>query len=269
MATLNTLSVSTLSEFADVANGFAVSPKQTAWFRGVGSASHTLTPSVYRHPSITDVKALVELEFDLYNRFRQRSIPFQTRPLNTEWEHLFFMQHYGVPTRLLDWSENSMVALYFAIASAEERRDPVTHAFTSDAAVWFLNPQVWNEHALGAGWKDRVLDVHDSLMTAYRPTSDLKSLQTKPVAMSGLHNSSRIVAQRGAFVIFGSDSRPMETIYGDPAFPDDTLVRVLIPQGAIATVQDQLFKLGYSDSMVYPDLVGLTKELRRQFGFPY
>lgn len=63
------------------------------------------------------------MEFDILNRFKHRSIPFQQRPLNTDWEYLFFMQHFGVPTRLLDWSENSHVALYFAIAAAEEHRD--------------------------------------------------------------------------------------------------------------------------------------------------
>lgn len=48
------------------------------------------------------------------------------------------MQHYGVPTRLLDWSENPLVALYFAV----ENKDKET-----DAAIWMLRPNKLNTHA--------------------------------------------------------------------------------------------------------------------------
>lgn len=267
MPALTTHSVSTLDDFTRLANAFPVSAKQTPWFRGTGNATYELTPSVYRHPAITAVKDLVELEFDLLNRFKQRSIPFQTRPLVEDWEHLFFMQHFGVPTRLLDWSENSMVALYFALASASEHRDPGSGAFTTDAAVWILNPQVWNEHVVGVAWKDRILGVRDAPLDAYKPTDNLRSLNTKPVAISGLHNSSRIVAQRGAFVIWGSDNNPMEAVYASNSFPADTLVKIELPMAALPTLQDSLYKVGYSESMIYPDLIGLSQELRRQFGF--
>jgi hypothetical protein len=267
MPTLTTHIITNLPDYAKVVNDFRVTTKQTPWYRGVGNATYTLTPTVYRHPTTTNVKELVELEFDLLNRFKQRSIPFQSRPLTEDWEHLFFMQHYGVPTRLLDWSENSMVALYFAIASAEEQRDPATRSFTKDAAVWILNPQVWNEHVVGVAWKDRILGVRDAPLDAYKPTDNLRSLNTKPVAISGLHNSSRIVAQRGAFTIWGSDNSPMETVYVNNSFPADALVKIDLPMASLPTLQDSLFKLGYSDSMIYPDLIGLSKELRRQFGF--
>lgn len=46
-------------------------------------------------------------------RFRQRSIPFSDRSLQDDWEALFFMQHYRVPTRLLDWSENPFISFHF------------------------------------------------------------------------------------------------------------------------------------------------------------
>jgi hypothetical protein len=54
----------------------------------------------------------------LVMRFRQRTIPLHSRDLSDEWDALFFMQHYGVPTRLLDWTENPFIAFYFAVMSA-------------------------------------------------------------------------------------------------------------------------------------------------------
>jgi hypothetical protein len=268
MPVLRIETVGSIPDYTALAGTLVSSPTTTLWFRGIGNASHRLIPSLYRHPTKTDVKDLIELEFDILNRFRHRSIPFQQRPLTTDWEHLFFMQHYGVPTRLLDWSENLLVALYFAILSAEENRDPDTGAFTSDAAVWILNPQMWNEHVLGPAWRNRILAIPDQPLDSYKPTADLKSLQTKPIAMAGLHNSSRIVAQRGAFTIFGSDKKPMEEIFEAAGFPDNSLVKVVLPLASIAEFQKSIFNMGYSDSMIYPDLLGLAMEIKRQFGFP-
>jgi hypothetical protein len=266
MPTLRTETVNSLNEYTTFTNGLISSPRSAVWFRGVGNSGYDLTPSLFRHPTVLAVKDLIELEFDILNRFKHRSIPFQERPLSSDWEYLFFMQHFGVPTRLLDWSENSQVALYFAITSAEENRDS-SGAFTTDAAVWILNPQVWNEHVLGPAWKNRILALPDQPLDSYKPTSDLRTLQTKPVAMAGMHNSARIVAQRGAFVISGSDTKPMEQIYVDAGFPDDALIKVIVPKAALAGLQNSLFGLGYSDSMIYPDLSGLAKEIKRHFGF--
>ena len=54
---------------------------------------------------------------------------------------MFFMQHYGVPTRLLDWTENPFVAIYFALVSMEDIKNV-------DAAIWMCDPVAWNRAAL-------------------------------------------------------------------------------------------------------------------------
>ena len=56
---------------------------------------------------------------------------------------LTLMQHYGLPTRLLDWSESPLVALYFALSSDEDAK--------ADAAVWVLNPMKLNKKVGYAG----------------------------------------------------------------------------------------------------------------------
>jgi hypothetical protein len=219
----------------------------------VGKASFELVPSLFRHPTISDVKELIELEFAILNRFKHRSTYFQQHPLSSDWEYLFFMQHFGVPTRLLNWSENAHEALYFALATADDNRDS-SGKFTADAAVWILNPQIWNEHVLGPAWKNRILAIPDQPLESYKPTADLRTLQTKPVAMAGLHNSSRIVAKREAFTIFGSDKKPMEQIFSDAGFSAESLVKVIFPWSALAGLQQSLFGMGYSDSMRFLDI---------------
>ena len=78
------------------------------WYRGCGELKHKLTPSLYRHPTITAVKELIQLEAQIMTRFRERALPYLERSVAEDWDFLFLMQHYGVPTRLLDWTETLM-----------------------------------------------------------------------------------------------------------------------------------------------------------------
>src|ERR1700685_3016065 len=88
--------------------------KADAWYRGVLSEKFVLIPSYYRfNPDIRDQLS----EGELAEEFRRRSnrILAVTAPRD-EWEWYVLMQHYEMPTRLLDWTESSIIALYFAVS---------------------------------------------------------------------------------------------------------------------------------------------------------
>ncbi len=122
---------------------------------------------------------------------------------------------------------------------------------------------------LGPGWKGRILAVPDVVLDGYEPTPDLKRLAPNPVAMAGLHNSARIVAQRGAFTIFGHKNMPMNGIFDSENLQPEALLKVILPQDHLSDLREALFRIGYTDSMVYPDLTGLAMEIKRHFGFDY
>lgn len=224
------------------------------WHRGHTSINHTLTPSLYRKLASAD--DIFKTERRLLTRFRQRSLPYWPAgyPQN-DWEHLFAMQHYGIPTRLLDWTENLLVGLYFAALPSD-----TPHI---EPAIWTLDPVSWNQSAkqLQDFTDVGILTTDSDELKPYaaitREGQDLVQRYVTPLAIYGTHNSPRIVAQRGAFTVSGKSLDGLEQFgSGTP----EALWKIALNYERKTMVSD-LTTLGFAESMVFPDLVGLSKEI--------
>jgi hypothetical protein len=99
------------------------------WFRG-SKSNYSLMPGQYR----SSYQKLYG-EDSTFIEFQQKAKGFLSRDVNS-WELFFLMQHYRIPTRLLDWTENAFVALYFALIDQTNSGDP---------CVWMFNPLLFNE----------------------------------------------------------------------------------------------------------------------------
>lgn len=87
-------------------------------FRGVASVRHPLIPSVGRVRHEFSYRG--EIEAALFEQFKREALPLlPSRPQN-DWEWLALAQHFGTPTRLLDWSETPYVSLFFAVWGNDE-----------------------------------------------------------------------------------------------------------------------------------------------------
>ena len=263
---LEELEVRTLGDFTAAIEPAPDKPGVSKWYRGCGKSKYKLKPSLYRNPLANNVEEIIRLEARIMARFKQRSVPYMDRHLPNDWEYLFFMQHFGVPTRLLDWTENPYIALYFAIIAASETRD--NGRFLEDAAVWILDPTMWNQATLRhLSFKGGALSSDDDELRGYAPGSESHLMNNEPVAVYGTHNSPRIVAQRGVFTIFGQNMLSMEHIVKENPSRRGTLTKLVLPQDALSALRDSIFAIGVTESVVFPDLDGLSREIRREFGY--
>jgi len=236
-----------------------------SWFRSHAIAVDSLTPRVYR-PEFDDeiLRAFrPNAELDFIERF-QRDSPTMTGldlPDKTDllgW--LAVMQHYRTPTRLLDWTENALVALYFAVRDAPKQ----------DGELWAMLPWALNK-AAGTGWGFPMLDnnpVVDYLIRepywAGSPEElakdvGLETPQLRPVAIMPRRTFSRMVAQRSTFTIH---PRPGAGQNISDVLPDaKNLVRYLIPAGDKQQLLSDLDRLGINHQAVMPDLEGLSQQI--------
>lgn len=173
-----------------------------------------------------------------------------------------------MPTRLLDWTENPFIGLYFAVMSApcEIRRGTLN--FLSDAAVWILDPIQWNRHALSSqSFDGGILSPVDEALKGYRLATGLSEMNTSPVALWGAHNSPRIVAQRGVFTVFGKSILPIEKVFEKDSYPSNCLVKIIFQKKYLPGIREANLRNGITESVVFPDLEGLAQEIRRTFDF--
>jgi hypothetical protein len=218
---------------------------ETIWFRGQVDKSWALIPTIYREP-YSEVP-----EHRYRHDFFLRSRPFLEEATSTpssDWDWYFLMQHYGVPTRLLDFTESALAALYFAVVEGNDQ---------TCGCVWILHPSNMNAaHAHNGG---DIPAYSEKSATGYLPALwDDARLPGAPMAIDPPFNSRRLVAQRGKFVVFGETRQPLNEL-GSAA---DFLVRIDIPGRAKRTIRRQLLAAGISESVLFPGLPGLSREIR-------
>jgi hypothetical protein len=100
------------------------------------------------------------------------------------------------------------------------------------------------------------------LIRAYRPASEPDRLLPRydhPIAMYGSHNSARIVAQRGTFTIAGTGLGSLDSFA--TALPGDVTLWKLVLDMTHDDLREDLSRLGFTESMIFPDLAALGREL--------
>jgi len=251
------------------------------WYRGHGDADWPLIPGIQRLPVESSDK-FYEHERCITNEFQSRASSFlQSKPAMNDFSAwLTIMQHYGLPTRLLDWSRSPLYALYFATQDYKRNGN-------NDACVWALCPGTLNDFAR-LEEKTYIYHMHhktveDVVYTAFRKyhrPNNFKSEEEKQrheryghsndtiVACYATETDARVFNQQSTFTVHSSLCRLTdvhEKIKWDSNEDNkELLVQIIIPANAKERIFNELFYCGITHGNVFPDLEHVALDIRRQ-----
>jgi len=248
-------------------------------YRGLPMSSYDLKPSLFRDlVDMSDENNPVEkawgyrnLENLLLNKFKAYARPHLTFAPDCDLAWLALGQHFGLPTRLLDWTENPLVAMFFALKDLTDE----------DAIVWAcLTPFVLREsvHTLNRLDKDILEYKHRDSPSIEVPSN---GLPPRFYRYHPSHTTNRITAQQGFFTIqsfwaenvgelyFLSLEEQFEMNLFDPAMVSGMeepglpkFKKYTIPRANKTAIQKQLDVFGMNHYAIFPDLEGVAKKLR-------
>lgn len=239
------------------ANSLSWHPKEPKWFRGERNSDTPLLPTLYR-------EGLAQYENPLLQMFRARAsgyhdvVPVVER--TDQW--LFLARHAGLPTRLLDWTEGALLGLHFALG----HKEPV---------VWMLNPLDLNDIAAFGKVSPRGHPMREFPLTwvdhagknpAFENISgawlqDQRGVDL-PVALYPTYVHPRLPAQRSCFTVHGKRKEGLDALV---PCGSGILKRYDVDPACRQSMINELRTLGVTNSVAFPDLDGLAKELKAQF----
>ena len=245
----------------------------------------TILPVAFRGQSFTGWPTQAKIfrsEVGIYNHEKEAirdlmSIhPSEFKDDQTMFDRLVRMQHFDLPTRLLDVTYNPLVALYFA--TGEYRKDNVDQAgkvqaffLPEDRRKYFDSDRVSciaNLSNLTQFEKSCINDAFDLSKGEFHANEGIKRLvwfvqlekpnfQPRinpfdlklPVYVKPKMSNRRIIAQSGAFIIFGTQKPSLQ-----PDDPDLKIFRIVIPADKKRLIRSELFRLGIDASTLFPEI---------------
>lgn len=241
------------------------------WFRGV-DRDESLIPSVFRKRLDKQLNELLVLNsfMSIYKNYTDERFE------NSKIELFSFMQHYGIPTRLLDWSESHLMALFFAIDTWENGNQPV---------VWILNAKALNQLTIEVpvngpvfgesdlvnarlslvGFLDKDNSINNLFQKKFPQYVEIIEKLEYPIACYPISSGNqRIIVQKGVFTVHGRQKTSIEKLMKEKEIAEN-LKKIEIDVNSISKIRESLRRAGITCRTVYPDLYGLSKELKTDF----
>ena len=217
------------------------------WWRGHGSPAFVLQAGAHRAKRGSRYEQNLTLRFRQYAPTRHPTCPTQEDFVS--W--LFLMQHYGLPTRLLDWTASVLIATFFAVTDRPDE----------DAVLFAIEPRRMNETING----DPTL-----VPTTSPPARQLfvgafndRQTETSTIAVMTHEIDDRMLVQQAAFTIHGNEE-PLDARSDAANF----LRRYDIPATAKQHLHSQLRVTGIQRSTIFPDLTNLALDLKELVFLP-
>lgn len=231
------------------------------WYRGQGDAIWSVQAGLWRNDPRPPYTRADERNFT--HRFRTRAaVRYPNTPsYNDHAAWLSLMQHYGLPTRLLDWSRSPLVAAYFAVEAYLDAGAARPEA----AAIWVLSPYELNRRHAGIDVTPAInsRDREHLVRPAFQDADGTGSggRRGRVIAAMATELDLRMFVQQGCFTVHAPEAEPLEHL----EHSDGLLWRLSIPETVLHRFARQLDNLGFRGGDLFPDLQNLAIELTRSY----
>jgi hypothetical protein len=234
------------------------------WYRGVSEEFSKLAPGVYRDgftaraSKLNSDKGNIEaqrlrLEREMISQFRTAGASFLGR--GSLVEIYFTAQHFGMPTRLLDWSTNPLAALFFACDGARTKNG-VVYAMDARKVI-----------PLGAMKNDKER-LYQSVMTMRNPYVEY-TIGLSFWVTSKEHREPYVLPVRPDIIpgrIGQQGSCFTLHMHGAQPATNPTLATIVVAADRKGPIREELHRLNINEFTVYYDLDHLSKEIKRFWG---
>lgn len=222
------------------------------WYRGIKDETLALVPGIiWRKVDERREESLVSEFMTYFSNYTDK------RPA-TAFDYYALMQHYGLPTRLLDWSLSPLISLFFALEQNNEggRR-----------TVWAIRPHPMNQKSVGFNGILAPNGFKRSRIIEYLPKylrDNNNPVPTAPVAVSLPFINKRITSQKGAFTLHGFSEESINEFYEKNQLPDIAKLCLKSEDSRVDILND-LYSIGIKEDDVYQDLNYLSTRIMREF----
>lgn len=277
------MAINSISDFIKQLQKIPTKGEFEIYFRGHSDKNYLLKPSIYRS------QRLIANENKIFKEFILRT-PSDFLNEKSALEKLVKMQHYGLPTRLLDITTNPLVALYFA-CNEKSKQDGKVFAFkvpADDIKYYDSDTVSIIANIAKRSSKFSIEKIRNLNLTAFNEQEELGYLLheikeeksyfqniilptdiERVVAVKVKQNNNRIIKQSGVFLIFGIDGKK-----NLPAkIPDDWIINLElkgvdfeINNNSKDNIIEELNLLGINEATLFPELENQAKYLKKYYG---
>lgn len=227
-----TYSVSSFREFQDII--LEIPTEQFTLYRGQ-SLDKALLPKIARY----DVPEVEKIEREMLEDFQRRSLHLIDFEPGNSWDWLALAQHHGMATRLLDWTENPLIALWFSMAGKPEGRH------SDYSVVWGFN--VPAEDIVAS--TERIDPFQEGTTKVFKPN----------------HITKRISAQFGWFTIHRYNEERKFVAFEKHKSYSERLFKIKVNSECFSECKRRLHNFGINSASMYPDIDGLAKHVEWLF----